>query len=76
MLHIARVPQRNEEHKRTHADCNGSTAGKHPTETFNLGARVRIECDCDFVVEFLDLVEYQYSCVAQARERNDIPLFP
>jgi hypothetical protein len=55
VLHVTCVPERNEEHERTDANCDGSAAGKHPTDTFDLGARVRVERDGNFVVEFLDL---------------------
>jgi hypothetical protein len=55
VLHVTCVPERNEEHERTDANCDGSAAGKHPAETFDFRTRVRVKRDGNFVVEFLDL---------------------
>ena len=56
VLHVACIPQRDEEHEGRDADGNGSASREYPAESFDFGAGVRVQGDCDFVVEFLDLV--------------------
>jgi hypothetical protein len=56
MLHIARVPQRHKQHERREAHGNSSATRKYPAEALDFAARIGVERDCDFVVEFLDLL--------------------
>lgn len=55
MLHVARISQRDEEHECRDANGNGGTPRQDPAESLDFRARIRVEGDCDFVVELLDL---------------------
>jgi hypothetical protein len=70
MLHITRIPQRNKQHERTHTHRNRRTPREHPAQSLDLAARIRVQRDGDFVVEFLDLAHSQQPASHNVKERE------
>lgn len=53
--HVSRIVEGEQDHDDGNCKGGSCTAGKYPSYSFDFGSGVRVEGDCDFVIEFLNL---------------------